>query len=209
MSDFEAPEAAKSGRTRWSRVGLMLASSAAAGAVVIGLTAQGVIAAQFAISGQPFTVTSTSLQGQGFEQFAVLDNMAGGANNPNAGSSGGQVVLVTSAINSATLANLCQSVALPGEFLKITAGGGSNPVKASTLIVDSDSLSGDASFTNISIDQDPSTFTEVPNVTGPLGTFGQQADSVTINNLRQDNFATTAASFSLPGLSLAFSQTGC
>jgi hypothetical protein len=46
-------------------------------------------------------------------------------------------------------------------------------------------------------------------VTGPLGDFGQQADSVVITNLRQDNFATTAATFSLPGLTLGFSNTGC
>src|SRR5215472_2093563 len=111
MSDFEAPEAPIRGRTRWSRAGLMLASAAAAGAVLMALTAQGVVAAQFAISGQPFTVTSTSLQGTGFEQFGALDNMAGTADtNPNFGTTGGQVLVVTSAISSATLSNLCQSV---------------------------------------------------------------------------------------------------
>ncbi|HEU5332359.1 MAG TPA: DUF6230 family protein, partial [Actinocrinis sp.] len=75
--------------------------------------------------------------------------------------------------------------------------------------VDSDQLSGDAQFTNIAIGQDASTLTEVPGVTGPLGDFGQQADHVTIDNLRQDNYATTAASFTLPGLSMSFSSNGC
>lgn len=195
------------GRTRWRRVGAMLAVSAVAGAAIIALTAQGVLAAQFAISGLPFTVTATNLNGTGFEQFGALDNMT--ANSPNAGDTGGQVVVVVSAIHSATLANLCQSVSLGGTNLKITAGSGANPVSATTLVVDSTSLTGDASFSNIAIGQDASTVTEVPGVTGPEGDFAQQADSVQIANLRQNNFATTAASFTLPGLNLGFSDTGC
>jgi hypothetical protein len=195
------------GRTRWRRVGAMLAVSAVAGAAVIALTAQGVLAAQFAISGLPFTVTATNLNGTGFEQFGALDSMT--ANSPNAGDTGGQVVVIVSAIQSAKLANLCQSVNLGGTNLKITAGSGDNPVSATTLVVDSTSLTGDASFSNIAIGQDASTVTEVPGVTGPEGDFAQQADSVQIANLRQNNFATTAASFTLPGLNLGFSDTGC
>ena len=197
----------------------MLVSAAAAGAVLMALTAQGVLAAQFAISGFPFTVTASRLDGTGFEQFGFFDsmdprNVSGasnclGASTANQGNCGGTVIVAVSAIKQATLTNLCQSVNLGGTNLKITAGGGSTPVTASTLVVDSDLLTGDATFNNIVIGQDASTFTEVPGVTGPLGDFGQQADSVTITNLRQDNFATTAATFSLPGLTLTFTDTGC
>lgn len=203
----EAPSKRIEGRVRWRRTGLMLLSAVTAGAVLVALTVQGVLAASFSISGIPFTVTATQLQGTGFEQFGALDFMA--PNSPNAGSTGGAVLVVTSAIQTATLTDLCQSINLGGTNLKITAGSGATPVTADTLVVDSDALSGDAVFTNINIGQDASTMTEVRGVTGPLGDFGQQADTVTITNLRQNNWATTAATFRLPGLNLRFSDTGC
>lgn len=218
MADVDVPMPGDEGRVRWRRFGAMLGAATAVGAVLVVLTAQGVLAAQFAISGLPFVVTSTKLQGTGFEQFGGLDNMA--PNSPNAtntqsqtpvnqGNTGGQVLVVTSAIQSATLANLCQSVSLGAVSLKITAGSGSTPVTADTLVVDSDLLTGDASFGNIAIGQDASTLNQVKGVTGPLGDFGQQSDTVTITNLRQENFATTAASFTLPGLTLTFAGSGC
>lgn len=52
--------------------------------------------------------------------------------------------------------------------------------------------------------QDAGTLNEVPGVTGPSGGFGQQADSVTIDNLRQNTWLTTAGSFTLPGFNLTF-----
>jgi hypothetical protein len=99
---------------------------------------------------------------------------------------------------------MCQAVSLGAFTLKITAGTGSKPVSATNLVVDADQLSGDASFTNISIGQDASTLNKVPGVTGPPGVFAQQADSVTINNLRQHAYATTAGTFTLPNFSLSF-----
>jgi hypothetical protein len=201
------PARRRQGRVRWRRFGAMLGISGVITGTLVVLTAQGVLAAQFSISGMPFTVTASQLQGTGFEQFATLDSMI--PKSPNAGSTGGQLVLVVSAIKSATLTNLCQSVNLGGSYLKITAGTGATPVSASTLVVDSSQLSGDASFSNIDVGQDASTLNEVPGVTGNPGVFAQQADSVTINNLRQTNYATTAATFTLPGLSLGFSSTGC
>ncbi|MGC9669901.1 DUF6230 family protein [Planosporangium sp. 12N6] len=185
---------------------MMAAAGAAAGTLVV-LTAQGVLAAQFSVSGMPFTVTATKLEGTGFEQFATLDEMA--PNSPNAGDTGGQLVLVVSAIDSAKLTNLCQSINLGGSYLKLTAGTGKTPVTARKLVVDSDMISGDASFDTINIGQDASTLTAVPGVTGNIGVFGQQADTVTINNLRQNNYATTAALFTLPNLHMSFSSDGC
>src|SRR5215467_3333700 len=97
----------------------MLVSAAAAGAVLMALTAQGVLAAQFAISGVPFTVTASRLDGTGFEQFGFFDSMAPGSPNAsnclgastaNQGNCGGVVLVAVSAINDATLTNLCQSV---------------------------------------------------------------------------------------------------
>jgi hypothetical protein len=218
MADGNPTVRPDEGGIRWRRAGAMFGVAAAAGAVLMVLTAQGVLGAQFAISGVPFTVTASQLNGTGFEQFGSFDQMAPnspnasnclGASPANQGNCGGVVLVAVSAIKSATLADLCQSVNLGGTNLKITAGGGGHPVQASSLVVDSDLLQGDATFNNIAIGQDPSTFTEDPGVTGPLGDFGQEADSVTITNLRQDNFATTAATFTLPGLTLTFSNTGC
>jgi hypothetical protein len=197
----------REGGLRWRRFGAMMAVSGVITGGLVVATAKGALAVQFALSGVPFTVTATQLQGTGFEQFATLDHMI--PNSPNAGKTGGQLVLIVSAIKSATMTNLCQSVSLGGAYLKITAGSGSTPVTADTLVVDSSSIAGDASFSNMSIGQDASTLNEVPGATGLAGVFGQQADTVTINNLKQTNYATTAATFSLPGLSMSFSSTGC
>jgi hypothetical protein len=180
---------------------------ALAGGLVV-LTAQGLIAAQFAISGIPFVVTANSLHGEGFEQWGYLDQTADGS--PNLQDGNGQQVVIVSAIKSATLHNLCQSINLGGVYLVLTAGSGDTPVTATNLVVDSDSLTGDkAVFTNINVGQDASTMNEVPNIAGPLGDFGQQADVVDIANVRQNNWATTAAQFALPGLSMSFKSSGC
>jgi hypothetical protein len=201
------PAAPRHGRVRLRRFAFVMVPATFAGAGLVVLTAQGVIAAQFAISGMPFTVTADRLDGTGLEQFGAIDNAAAGS--PNLQDQNGQVVVMESVIGSAKITNLCQSVSLGLTNLVIRAGRGSEPVRATNMIVDSDQLSGDAVFTNITVDQDASTLTEVPGITGPLGTFAQQADRVVIDHVRQNNWATSAASFTLPGLSLGFSDNGC
>ncbi|MGW2510004.1 DUF6230 family protein [Streptomyces scopuliridis] len=204
----ETPERAeRRGRVRFRRAALMGVPAVAAAATLVILTAQGAIAAQFAISGMPFTVTADRLEGQGFEQFGGMDNMAEGS--PNAGDTGGQVLVVVSAIKKAKLTKLCQSVEIGGTYLHITAGDKGTPVSATDLTTDSTVLTGNqADFDNIEIGGDASTFTKA-GVKGPLGVFGQQADTVTITKLRQTNWATTAAKFRLPNLHLNFSSKGC
>ncbi|MFH8770379.1 DUF6230 family protein [Streptomyces sp. NPDC017958] len=194
------------GRVRLRRAAVMAVPATMVAAGLAILTAQGALGVQFAISGMPFTVTATELNGTGFEQFGGLDNMADGS--PNAGDTGGQVLIVTSAIKNATLTKLCQSVDLGGTNLKITAGRGEQKVTASDLTTDSTELSGDAAFNNIEIGNDASTLTKA-NAKGPIGVFSQQADTVHIGNLRQTNYATTAGVFKLPGLKLSFSDSGC
>jgi len=194
------------GRVRLRRAAVMAVPATAIAAGLMIATAQGALGVQFAISGMPFTVTATELNGTGFEQFGGLDNMAEGS--PNAGDTGGQVLVVTSAIKSATLTKLCQSVDLGGTNLLIKAGGGADKVEASNLTTDSTELTGDASFGHIEIGNDASTLDKA-GVQGPIGVFSQQADTVKIANLRQTNYATTAAVFKLPGLKLSFSGSGC
>jgi len=201
------------GRTRWRRFTAMLLGCLAAMTGLILLTGKGVLAASFSISGMPFTVTSPKLHGYGFEQYAELDNMVPGS--PNEGDTGGQVVVIVSAIEDAELDGLCQSIALGGINLKITAGDAGTNVSARALVVDSDLISGDADFHRINVGQDASTFTKVhdpatgEDIKGGEGVFGQQADSVDILNLRQNNYATTAARFTLPHLRMAFTGDGC
>lgn len=195
------------GRVRLRRFAALAVPATLAGGALVVLTAQGVLAAQFSISGMPFTVTADQLTGNGLEQYGAIDNVADGS--PNLQDTNGQELVFVSAIKSAQLTNLCQSVSIGFANLVIRAGQGSTPVQATNLVVDSDQLTGDADFTNLSVDQDASTLDEVPGIAGPVGTFGQQADQVTIKNLRQNNWATTASSFTLPGLSIGFSNNGC
>ncbi|GLY02529.1 MULTISPECIES: DUF6230 family protein [Actinoplanes] len=196
------------GRTRWRRFGVMMFGVTLAALGLVLVTAKGVLAVSFSISGMPFTVTSPRLYGDGFEQFATLDHMPEGS--PNADPETGlEKLLIVSAIDDAKLYGLCQAINLGGTNLVIRAGSESNPVTADRLIVDSDLITGDAEFNNISVGQDASTLTEVPGVTGPLGMFSQQAESVTIRNLKQNNYSTTAATFRLPNLNMGFKSSGC
>lgn len=196
------------GKVRYRRAAIPgLAALATTGALVV-LTAQGALGVQFAISGMPFVVTATHLHGDNFQQFGGLDN-ALDKNNPWLKSSNGQAVVMTSVIGSAQITDLCQSVNLVGINLVIRAGSGSKPVEATNLVLDSTDLSGDATFNNIQVGRDAGDLTEVPSIQGNKYTFAQQADSVDIDNVRQDSYATTASTFSLPGLSMSFQSKGC
>jgi hypothetical protein len=181
------------GRVRWRRFALILMPALASVIVLVVLTAQSVLAVSFAISGVPFTVTASQLNGQGFEQFGVLDHSV----------TRGNFFLASSAIRTATLSHLCLSANLGLAILKITAGNGSD-VSGSDLVIDANRLSGNASFTKINIGQDASTLTQVPGVKGPAGAFALDSQTVAISNLRTHAYATTAGTFTLPGLSLRF-----
>ncbi|GAA3729207.1 hypothetical protein GCM10023082_28780 [Streptomyces tremellae] len=193
---------------RYRRAALMGVPAAVAAAALVVLTAQGAIAAQFAISGMPFVVSGTSLKGTGFGQFGGLDHTAPGS--PDAGDTGGQKLVIVTAIRHAEIADLCQSVSLGGTYLRISAG--SDPkkrVRADALTTDSTEIAAKAaSFDGIEIGGDASTF-DKPPVKGPLGMFGQQADTVSLQTFRQTNYATTASRFTLPDLHMSFAQKGC
>ncbi|BEL04798.1 DUF6230 family protein [Actinoplanes sichuanensis] len=195
------------GRTRWRRFATVMAGGLIATTGLVLLTGQGVLAVSFSISGMPFTVTSPKLHGYGFAQYAEIDNMAEGS--PNAEPDGPQKLVIVSAIRDATLDGLCQSIDLGGTNLRLTAGSAANPVKADTLVVDSDMITANADFKKIDIAKDASTLTQVPGRTGGIGVFGQEAEEVTLTNLRQNNWATTAVRFYLPNLSMSFSSNGC
>ncbi|TVZ03824.1 cholesterol esterase [Trebonia kvetii] len=178
------------GKVKWRRFALVAVPAVVVAGTMVGLTAEGALASSISVSGQEFTITADQLTGTGFAQF-------GGA-LPS--SSGGQTPVIVSAMQNATMTNLCQSVTVLGLTIHLTAGGGGgDPVSASNLVVDADSqTASSAVFNNISIGQDAGT------MGGPAGTFGEQASSVTINKLVQKTWYTTAGTFTLPNLSLGF-----
>jgi hypothetical protein len=185
------------GRVKWRRFAIVAVPAVIVAGTLIGLTAQGAIASSISVSGQEYLITASKLTGTGFEQFG----------GQISGASGNQPVII-SAIHSATLTNLCQSVTIGPVTLHLTAGGSGDPVAADNLIVDASGQTGSkATFHNISIGLDAGSLSEDPGTTGTAGGFGQQADSMEIDNLVQHTWLTTAGTFTLPDLSLGFGGT--
>lgn len=197
MSVDNAAKQQQQGKVRWRRFAIAAVPAVAVAGVLVGLTAKGAIASSFSVSGQEYTVTATQLQGTGFVQF--------GTEIPQGNN---ELPVIESGINSAQLTNLCQSVSVGPITIRLTAGSGGTPASASNLIVDASSQTGNAVFHNITIGQDASTLNEDPGTDGTAGFFGEQADGVTIDNLVQKTWLTTAGTFTLPDLNLGFG-TGC
>lgn len=186
------------GRTSWRRFAVLCVPGVAATAALAIALANGALAASFAVSGQQFKVSASSLDGDGFAQYGSVDRNARGKLIP---------VAVT-AIKTAEMNNLCQSVVtdLPviGSIsLNLTAGTGKKPVQATDLFVDATQLSGNASFNDIEIGRDASTLDKGPKGgQGLQDLFGQQADDVRITKLKQTAWATNAGKFRLNNLSM-------
>ncbi len=101
---------ARLGRVRWRRFAIILVPATALVVMLLMLTSQSVLAVSVSISGQPFDVTAKLLKGQGFEQFGVVEHSA---TNDLPGHSN-QIVLAATAMRSATISHLCQSVNVLG-----------------------------------------------------------------------------------------------
>ncbi|GAA2699837.1 DUF6230 family protein [Actinoplanes palleronii] len=203
MKDAQSAPAA--GRTNWRRFAVAVGvPTAVAGGLVVAL-AQGALAANITVSGTQFKLTADHLEGRGFTQYggAVTDV------------SGKTTYDATSGIQHADLYNLCQSVNAGVFVLKITAAtdakydaanpadSAKNAVQADDLLIGMSELGGDATFKNIQIGLDASTLNADGAAThGRAGTFGQQASGVSIENLKQQAYLTTASSFKLKGMSL-------
>jgi hypothetical protein len=200
------------GRTRWRRFAIVIGPATVAAFAIVIAMANGAIAASFSVSGSPFKISADQLDGTGFVQYGGFASEKGArhlANGfPDPADPKNHAVAV-SGIADATLSNLCQSVKVPGLpfSMVIHAGRGDTPASATNLMLDVTSLSGDASFTNIQIGIDASDLTKGgPSAKGLPGGFAQQADKVTIKNLRQVAWSTTAGEFNLNGLDLSISS---
>jgi hypothetical protein len=198
------------GRTRWRRFGVVMVLSAGATAGLLSLVANGAVAATFTVSGQQFKIRADKLVATGFVQYGTIDARNEPGSDPPKQA---PEPVAVAAMKSATLTNLCQSVVTDlGDFgsltLTITAGTGKNAVTAEDMVVDMSQLNGNATFEHIEIGRDASTLDKGPtNDPGEMaqrreGFFSQQADKVTITDLRQVAWATSAGRFNLYDLAL-------
>ncbi|KQX47381.1 MULTISPECIES: DUF6230 family protein [unclassified Streptomyces] len=207
------------GGTRWKRFAfVMVPSVAATAAIGVGL-AQGALAASFAISGQEFKVSTDKLEGTEFVQYGSvakgkkLDGTPFGA------------PVAVSGFDTAKITNMCQSVVTPvpvlGDVtLRLEAGAAAaqsgeddDKVIGKDLYLDVSALEADAQFTNIDIGVAAGSLPKhkdgqgiQPNTEANENGFAQRADSVTLTNVRQKAWATTAATFKLPDLKLSLSR---
>ncbi|MFB7208409.1 DUF6230 family protein [Streptomyces sp. NPDC056255] len=197
------------GGTRWKRFALVMVPSVVATAAVgVGL-AQGALAASFSVSGQSFKVRTDKLVGHDFVQYgSVATGM-----NPE-GKNGAHAVAV-SGFSDATITNMCQSVVTPNlpfglgtVTLQLKAGTDpKKPVKATNLYLDVAELDADAYFENIDIGVaagdmgKPGIQAGTEKAVNPNG-FAQRAKTVTLTDVKQTAWATTAGTFKLSNLSL-------
>jgi hypothetical protein len=188
------------GRTNWRRFAVAVGvPTVIAGGLVVALS-QGALAASFAISGQDFHLTASSLHGDGFTQYSGVQQNG----------SGKYSVAAMSGIQTATIHDLCQSVVAPtplGTFtLRIEAGSTKDGkvVNAKDLLIGMSDLQGDATFGTINIGQDASTLKQAgADAHGDVGGFGQGAATVDINHLKQTATSTSASTFELQGMHLS------
>jgi hypothetical protein len=187
----------KFGKLTRSHAGRLLLVAVPAGivsAVVLGSAANGAVPVSFSISGQQFQISASKLQGTDFSQYA-------GTAKDTAGNTR-QVAIAN--IGSASLADLCQSVTTETPMGKvgvmITAGGNGKPATAKDLQIGMTDLKGDATFNDIRIGVDASTVNTAAK--GSAGDFAQDASSLTIDNVQQTAWSTTAGVFNLTGMHL-------
>ncbi|WFB07328.1 DUF6230 family protein [Streptomyces sp. LX-29] len=193
------------GGTRWKRFAVVMVPSVAATAAIGVAVAQGALAASFSVSGQNFKVSAGQLEGRGFVQYGALETQHGGKKIP----------VAVSAFKSAEIRDLCQSVVIPvplfGDVsLKLSAGTNGKKVEAKNLYIDLDQLDADATFRNINIGVAAADSSKGPGINKgdaalPNG-FAQEADEVSLSDVKQTAWATSAGTFKLSGLSLKVSK---
>jgi hypothetical protein len=197
------------GGTRWKRFAVVMVPSVAATACIGVALAQGALAASFSVSGQSFKVTADQLDGTGFAQYGAIDS-----GYTLDGKKTAHPVAV-SGFKSASITNMCQSVVTPNipligsVSLTLRAGGGGKPVEAENLYIDVEDLSADAVFRGLDIGVAAKDASKGPGLksgdtANPFG-FAQQADSVTLTDVKQTAWATTAGTFKLSGLKMSLS----
>jgi hypothetical protein len=142
----------------------------------------------------PFTVTAQRLHAQGAVQFASFRQDASGRQRP----------VAAVGLRKATLYGLCQSAVAHtplGTATLLIRADEQKPVRASSMALDLALLQGDMTFGQVEMGRDAATL-EGAGVTGPSGTYGQQAGTLTIEHMRLEAWSVTAGMFSLDGVTM-------
>ncbi|MBE1564962.1 hypothetical protein H4W81_007741 [Nonomuraea africana] len=86
--------------------------------------------------------------------------------------------------------------------MRLTGGLGGNEVTVENMVVDVAVARTAATLTGIQLGRDAGTLDAVPGLRGPVGTFGGQGRTITLRDVRLQAWAVTAATFSLPDLTM-------
>ncbi|WP_051853430.1 DUF6230 family protein [Streptomyces aureocirculatus] len=134
-------------------------------------------------------MTAQRLKATGATQFASFRKDTKGSSHP--------VAVV--GIRSAHISKLCQSAVAHtplGSVTLIIRSGTDEPVHAREMVLDVAHLTGNMTFESVEMGRDAATM-DSSGPTGPVGTYGQQARALTIENMHLDAWALTAGTFSL------------
>jgi Family of unknown function (DUF6230) len=201
------------GGTKWKRFALVMVPTVGiAGAMTVAM-ANGVLASSFAVSGQQFKVSADSLDGQTFAQSGDVIVDANGQAH----------AVAVAGIKSAKITNMCQSVVVPVPVLGnlsiiLRAGGGGTPVSATDLVLDTNQVDADATFSGVVIGASAADIAGKTGIQGfekhtgkpdgsvtpfAAGDFGQVVDHAVLTGVRQTAYSTTAGTMALKGLSIS------
>jgi hypothetical protein len=203
------------GGTKWKRFALVMVPTVGiAGAMTVAM-ANGVLASSFAVSGQQFKVSADALDGTTFAQSGDVIIDANGQAH----------AVAVAGIKSAKITNMCQSVVVPVPVLGnlsiiLRAGGGGTPVDATDLVLDTNQVDADATFTGVTIGASAADIAKQTGIQGfekhtgnpdgsmapfAAGDFGQVVDHAVLTGVRQTAYSTTAGTMALKGLSISAS----
>jgi len=187
------------GRTNWRRFAVVAIAPVVVAVGLMAGVASGAVPASFVVSGKSFKLSASKLVGTGFTQYS--GTLQTSQKNDVTGST--VLPVAKSGIKHADIYDLCQTVAVGPIVLRIEAGKNNNPAVAEDLLIGMSELRGTATFDHIDIGQDASTLKkDGADEHGEVGSFGQQADGVTIENLQQVAYSTSATTFKLTGMNL-------
>ena len=157
--------------------------------------ASGAVPTTFAVSGNTFTVTAKYLEGQNAVQYASVVS----------GTKGEQHPVAVAVIESAQITGLCEfaSTSTPlGPVSFVVRSDGKEPVMAKGLVLDMSRVQGHLRFGQVRMGQDAATLDVPSAVRGRAGTYGQQAQTLSIEGMRLRTWSLTAGSLSLKSASM-------
>ncbi|MFG2721478.1 DUF6230 family protein [Streptomyces sp. NPDC048416] len=185
--------------TDWRRFALVATIAAVLGVAVVGTTTAVALPVSFAVAGRSFQVSAERLHGVGAVQFAAFAQDSTGSPRP----------VAIAGINSARITRLCQSSVVHTPLGAITLtirSDDDEPVTARNLVLDLDHLDGDLRFGHAQLGRDAATLDAVPGVHGTSGAYGQQAQTLDIDQMQLTSWSVTAGSFDLRGAHMAVQE---